>query len=188
MYAQLAAVGEITEFLTGLGLKHFVIGGIANAIWGQPRATLDADFKVIIGHRSISEVVVMLGDRFQFRVADPVAFAQDTYVAPIQASNQIAVDIVLGFLPYEEQAIARAVPIQHEGVSFVVCTAEDLIIQKAISEREQDWSDIEGVLIRQGPDLDQEYVIRWLEQFAQTLQRLDIVQRYRNLKNRTSGA
>ena len=72
-------------------------------------------------------------------------------------------------------------------MSFAVCTAEDLIIQKAISEREQDWSDIEGVLIRQGPGLDQEYVIRWLELFAQTLQRPEIVQRYRNLKNRTNA-
>jgi hypothetical protein len=47
METQLAAVREISDFLTDHAIKHFVIGGIANAIWGQPRATLDADFKVL---------------------------------------------------------------------------------------------------------------------------------------------
>ena len=46
MEAQLTAVREVSEFLNTNGIKHFVIGGIANAIWGEPRATQDADFKI----------------------------------------------------------------------------------------------------------------------------------------------
>ena len=144
MEPQLAAVAEVTLFLNSHGFKHFVIGGIANVIWGQPRATQDADFKIVVGDRLISEMVQVVGQRFKFRTADPLAFAQRTYVLPIYATNQIPVDLGLGFLPYEEQAVEHGVPIQHEGVEFVVCTAEDLIIQKAVSEREKDWSDIEG--------------------------------------------
>lgn len=34
---------------------------------------------------------------------------------------------------------------------------EDLVIYKAISERARDWSDIEGILLRQGARLDQDY-------------------------------
>lgn len=104
MNAQLAAVGEITEFFTLHGIRHFVIGGIANAVWGQPRATQDEDFKVIVGNRSIDELVAMIGGRFQFRIKDALAFAQRTYVLPVYASNRIPVDLGLGFLPYEEQS------------------------------------------------------------------------------------
>jgi hypothetical protein len=70
-------------------------------------------------------------------------------------------------------------------VTFVVCTAEDLIIQKAVSERDKDWSDIEGVLIRQGMRLDQHYIDNWLEQFAEALDRPEILERYGNLRKLT---
>lgn len=151
MEAQLAAVAEVSDVLNTHGIKHFIIGGIANVIWGQPRATQDADFKIIVGRRLISELVALVGQKFKFRVADPLAFAQRTFVLPFYASNQIPVDVGLGFLPYEEQAVQRSVAIHHEGVDFVVCSAEDLIIQKAVSEREKDWNDIEGCL--SGKDL-----------------------------------
>ncbi len=185
MEAQLAAVDEVSEYLNNHGIKFFIIGGIANAIWGQPRATQDADFKIIVGRRLISELVALLGQKFKFRVADPLAFAQRTYVLPFYASNQIPVDVGLGFLPYEEQAVEHAVSIHHQGVDFLVCSAEDLIIQKAVSEREKDWSDIEGVLIRQGARLDQDYINEWLQQFAEALDRPDILERYHELRNRT---
>lgn len=55
---------------------------------------------------------------------------------------------------------------------------------KAISEREKDWSDIEGVLMRQSEKLDQAYILGWLEQFAQALERSDLLQRYRLLLDR----
>jgi len=57
-------------------------------------------------------------------------------------------------------------------------------VLKAISEREKDWSDIEGVLMRQSEKLDQAYILGWLEQFAQALERSDLLQRYRLLLDR----
>jgi predicted nucleotidyltransferase len=182
MQAQLAAVREVSQFLASSGIKHFVIGGIANAVWGRPRATQDADFKVLVGALSISEFVALVAERFRFRIPDAVSFAQRTYVLPLFATNGTAVDISLGFLPYEEQAMDRGVPVVHDEVRFVVCTAEDLIIQKAVSERQKDWDDIEGVLIRQGQGLDQKYILKWLQQFAEILERPELVQRYRDLQ------
>ena len=87
----------------------------------------------------------------------------------------------LAFLPYEFEAIERAVMTTYEGVTFPVCTAEDLIIHKAISEREKDWLDIDGVLDKGGKGLDQGYIMLWLEQFAEALERPQILQRYRSL-------
>ena len=69
-------------------------------------------------------------------------------------------------------------------MTFRACTAEDLIIHKAIAEREKDWMDIEGVLVRQGDKLDQTYIAHWLEQFAQALERPELVQRYKALRGK----
>lgn len=177
------ALDEVSTFLEMHGVRHLIMGGIANAVWGKPRVTHDIDFKVLLGERSIHEFVALISTHFRCRVADPEAFARHTYVLPIYASNQVAIDLGLGFLPYEEQAVERAISIEYQGVAFPVCTAEDLIVFKAISEREKDWSDIEGILTRQGDKLDQAYVLDWLEQFAQALERPELVQRYRQLLN-----
>lgn len=69
-----------------------------------------------------------------------------------------------------------------EGVPIRICTAEDLIVHKAIANRDQDWIDIEGVLIRQRARLDQAYILNWLRQFAEALETPDIVTHYEQLR------
>jgi hypothetical protein len=59
---------------------------------------------------------------------------------------------------------------------------EDLIIHKAIAAREKDWIDIEGILTRQRGRLDQEHILNWLDQFAQALDRPEVVTRYQGLR------
>ena len=34
---------SIADVLSGIGIPYMVIGGMANAVWGEPRATLDID-------------------------------------------------------------------------------------------------------------------------------------------------
>lgn len=181
MEKPLQALDEIQQFLISQGIGYVVIGGVANAIWGRPRATLDADFKVLIGDRSIAEFVALLGTRFAFRVADPLAFVRRTYVVPLVASNGVGLDLGLAYLPYEIEAIGRGIKKTYQGVTFPVCTAEDLIVHKAISEREKDWLDIDGVLDRMGGELDQGYIANWLSQFAMALERPELELRYRAL-------
>lgn len=52
MEKPLQALDEIQQFLALHDIQHVVIGGIANAIWGRPRVTLDADLKVLAGQRT----------------------------------------------------------------------------------------------------------------------------------------
>lgn len=181
MEKPLQALDEIQQFLIRQGIEYAVIGGIANAIWGRPRVTFDADLKVLIGDRSIAQFVDLLRPDFQFRVPDPVGFVRQTYVVPLYASNGTGLDLGLSYLPYEMKAIERAVNLTYQGVTFPVCTAEDLIVHKAISEREKDWLDIDGVLDRVGSNLDLGYIIFWLNQFALALERPQLIHRYQEL-------
>ena len=187
MHQQLEALREVTTFLDQHAIRHLVIGGIANAMWGRPRATRDADFKVLIDERTIGEFVTLIGTQFKFRVPDPIDCVRQTYVAPIYARNHIEVNLIIGFFPYEEQAVAKAIVTEYNGVTFPVCAAEDLIIHKAISEREKDWDDIAGVLARQGNKLNQTYIMHWLTQFAQALERPELVRRYEDLCEKVKG-
>ncbi|MGQ9586089.1 MAG: nucleotidyltransferase [Anaerolineae bacterium] len=164
------------------------MGGIANAVWGRPRATRDVDFKILLGERTTADLVALIASHFRLRVSNPATFARQTHVVPIYAGNGVPIDLAIGLLPYEEQAIERAIDVEFGDIQFPVCTAEDLIIHKAISEREKDWADIEGVLVRQGNRLNQEYVESWLTQFAEALERPQLLQRYEQLRQKTESA
>lgn len=52
---------------------------------------------------------------------------------------------------------------------------------RAISNRSQDWIDIEGVLIRQRGKLDVAYIRDWLSQFAEALENPEILTRFNQL-------
>ena len=49
-------------------------------------------------------------------------------MVPIQVTDDVSADLSLAMLPYEEQAIGRAVLTDIEDVRVPVCTAEDLVI------------------------------------------------------------
>lgn len=176
------ALRQLKEFLEAHHVPYMVIGGVANAVWGQPRYTHDVDLKIVLGETSIAEFAALLSQQFRFRYPDGLAFAQRTYVLMIQVTEETPADLAVAFLPYEIEAVVRAAPTNIGGIIVPVCTAEDLIVHKAISQREKDWMDIEGILIRQGDRLDQEYILNWLDQFAQALERREIVERYRKLR------
>lgn len=186
MSARTKGLRRLAAFFERHRIRYMLIGGLANAAWGRPRATYDADVKVVLGDLSIAEFGDLVGQHFSFRVPDAVSFAQRTYVLLVLLDDGMPADLVIGYLPYEDQAIERAIRVKIEGVTLSVCTAEDLIVHKAISERERDWQDIEGVLLRQGGKLDQPYVESWLEQFANGLDRPEILSRYLALRAQLS--
>ncbi len=47
------AVRLLSDFLNQHGIRFMLIGGLANAVWGRPRATTDADLVLVLGERSI---------------------------------------------------------------------------------------------------------------------------------------
>jgi hypothetical protein len=75
------------------------------------------------------------------------------------ASNGVALDIALAAFPFEEQVISRATAFEFApGTALITASAEDLLVLKAFAARDQDWSDVEGILARQRGKLDLNYV------------------------------
>jgi hypothetical protein len=134
------------------------IGGVANLVWGRPRQTLDLDIVVMCRKESIPVFLERLGPSFRVLPSDPLSFVAETSVLPLIVADGIPIDLIFARLPYEEAAVARAVDILFDGVKVKVCTAEDLIIHKVISERAIDREDVKGIIATRGARLDRNYL------------------------------
>jgi predicted nucleotidyltransferase len=178
------ALQIVVDFLTQHRIPYMTIGGLANAIWGETRATRDADFKVSVD-MPISEFRKSVYERFPERPTNIPPHLQSAYIVHIWAMPNIAVDLLVSIFDYERQAIERAVETDIEGVPTRVCTAEDLVIHKAVADRAKDWIDIEGVLMRQRGKLDINYIRDWLTQFAAALEKPELLTRFNNLYETT---
>jgi hypothetical protein len=166
------ALAALHEAFSELKIPYVVIGGLANAEWGVPRAGLDAYVIVWVEEEGLPAAIAALGDRFRCLVDDPAAFVATTPVLPLEVEETKA-DVVFGLLPYEREAIARAVEKCVAGTPVRFCTAEDLILHKVISQRERDREDVQGVLKAQRGRLEPR-----LRELASLLQRPRIWEEY----------
>lgn len=170
----------VVNFLDEHQIPYMVIGGLAASIWGEGRATHDADFKVIVDI-PLDEFRNLIFSRFPERLTAIPAHKKSPYVLQIWAAPQVATDLLVCVFDYEKEAVRRAVTKEILGIPTRVCTAEDFIIHKIVANREKDWLDISPVLIRQRGRLDIEYIRRWIRQFAEALETPELVKRFDDL-------
>jgi len=148
-----------------------LIGGLAVALLGRPRLTRDVDVMVLLPQDRWESFFKSSSDfGFTPREPDSLAFAREARVLLLRHEpSGIDVDVAFGFLPFEEEAVARATPTKVAGVSVPLPTPEDLIIMKAVAHRDRDALDIDGLLAAH-PKLDLRRVRRWVKAFAEALE------------------
>lgn len=174
-----AAVKELASFLEGERIPYMVIGAVAGLVWGLRRGTFDVDVTVWAGERE-QDIVGLLCARFPSRVPEPAPFVSETGVLPVTVHGTDA-DVVFGRLPYEEGAIRRARPIPLGDGTVRVCSPEDLIVHKIISERPRDWEDVQELAKAMSGKLDRAYLDPIVEGLARELSRPEVGERYFSL-------
>lgn len=92
-------------------MPYAVIGGLANAVWGEPRSTLDIGVTVRVEEGRMAPVIDELARRFQSMTSDPHGFVARTSVLPLRSESGVRVDVVFARLPFEDDVIRRAVPV-----------------------------------------------------------------------------
>jgi hypothetical protein len=60
----LEALRRAVQFLEREDIPFVVVGGLANAVWGEPRTTRDVDLKVYIGERTAQEFAALVAGEF----------------------------------------------------------------------------------------------------------------------------
>ncbi|HCC33326.1 MAG TPA: hypothetical protein DEQ28_05415 [Clostridiales bacterium] len=171
------ALLEVVGFLEDRKVPYMVIGGFANLFWGRSRLTRDLDLTVSLPEERLAPLVEDLRQRFTVLPSDPLEFVRRHSILPMQV-GEVRVDLARAGLPYEEGAIRRARPVDVAGRSIKVCSPEDLIIHKIISDRPQDREDVREIVRRQGENLDRRYLDPIVEEFSRVLERPDILAFY----------
>ncbi len=142
-----------------LKLPYCWIGGVAVQRWSDPRQTSDVDAMVFAGFGRERAIASQLLTLFPSRIESPLEFAVQARIVLLAAPNGTGIDISLGGLPFEQRILDRASdwPVPQHG-TIRTCSAEDLVVLKAVANRPQDWIDIKNVLIRQGLKLHRDLI------------------------------
>lgn len=172
------ALAEVAWFLEGKRIPYMVIGGVANLFWGTPRATIDIDVTIWADKPDFEATIKEITAEFRALPKNPVAFVKQTRVLPVKTSEGIRADFIFGQLPYEKEAIDRARVHTIGGISVRICSPEDLIIHKIISQRPRDREDVKGIISITGHELDRRFLDSFIQGLASDLERPDILSFY----------
>ncbi len=148
------AAAEVQQFCVDRGWSFCIIGGIAVQRWADPRQTEDADLTLLTGFSGEEKFVDALLEKFRTRLPDERELALRRRVVFLYSSKGVELDIALGGLSFEENAIARASDWKiSSSLALKTCSAEDLIVHKAFASRDIDWADVRSIVMRQGRKL-----------------------------------
>jgi hypothetical protein len=167
----LAPLAGIQRVLENFGNQGLILGGVAASLLGKPRLTADVDVLILLSIDDLPRLVeVAIKEGLVRRLSDAETFARQHRVLLLrhQESN-INVDISLGILPFEAEAVERGTVHQIAAVTIRLPTPEDLIIFKAVAHRPKDLLDIQSVVEAQA-HLDKERIKYWVSEFAQALE------------------
>ncbi len=183
MNALIRAAADLQAVCVAHRWKFCFIGGVAVQRWGEPRETVDVDLTLLAGFGNEAGFVSTLAAAFESRVPDVETFARTNRVVLLRAESGVGLDVALGGLPFEESVVSRATHFVFPGdVPLKTCSAEDLVVFKAFADRPKDWVDVEGILIRQSPTMDWEYVRSHLAPLAELKEQPELVDRLEQLR------
>jgi hypothetical protein len=179
----LRAALSLQRFCQAHRWRFCFIGGIAVQRWGEPRLTRDADLTLLTGFGAEREFIQPLLAKFSGRVEDATEFAMEHRVLLLRTRGGVDLDVSLAGIPFEESVVRRSSPFDFRPrIRLRTCSPEDLVVLKAFANREKDWLDVDGVLIRQRGKLDWRYILRHLRPLAELKDEPGIVERLKRLR------
>ena len=167
------------------GLDGLVYGGIALAMYGEPRETRDADLAVAsISASQAHQALLIIG------VTVVVAFENIRFggltisrLSLLGGGKLNTVDLVTPLSPrYAASLVPRALRGTLEGQTLRVVSPEDFVLMKVLSTRERDLEDARTILIALHGRLDEALLDAEARLLAEELPHHDIAGRYRSVR------
>lgn len=171
----LAPLAALQRLLARSGDRGMIIGGVAASLLGKPRLTADIDAVILLSVEGLPDLVAAAEQEGLVpRLEEAEDFARRHRVLLLcHRESGVNVDISLGMLPFEVEAVERSTVHQIGELTLRLPTPEDLIVFKAVAHRPKDLLDIQA-LIETNPNLDRERIERWVGEFARALDMPDL--------------
>jgi hypothetical protein len=146
------------------GFEYLLYGGLAAALWGEPRYTEDVDLVLFIPERA-SYRFLREAAKHGFAVDEDLAIQQIQVSGWARlpfgsAKSPWHLDLTLGDSPFDKSALARRKEVELFGRKVWIASAEDLLVYKLVSMRDRDVMDIHAIVKRQ-KSLDIAYLKKW---------------------------
>ena len=173
------------RWLTSESIRGTIIGGVAVSIRAEPRFTDDVDAVILADDMGWERVVDSAG-RYGLvpRIDDVLKFAARSRMLLLRhEASGVDIDVSLGTLPFERQAIDRSTVVTVGQVRLRVASPEDLVIMKALARRPKDFVDIDSILDAQ-KDLDLDRIRHHLREFSSVLEMPEIHEDFEKLLRR----
>jgi hypothetical protein len=153
----------VEEGCRARGIPHAFGGALALAYYATPRATIDIDVNVFVSVERADEVLDLLAT---LGADPPTEPERARLVRDGQARvrwDGTPVDLFFAYDALHASCLERRrrVPFG-DGDAIHVLSAEDLLIFKALFDRDKDWRDLEELAFALGADLDATYARDWM--------------------------
>jgi len=119
------AIQALQKRLDEAGIASVVIGGVAVGLWGDPRATRDADLKVLLGRDESDRLLAVLLPDYSSLLPDPQEALRRHGMVFVQSPDGVRLDLLLAETPYDVVVVERGRTIHTQsGVRLRVCRPE----------------------------------------------------------------
>jgi hypothetical protein len=170
--ALLEALGALARALGRVGQPFMLIGGLAVIARGVTRHTDDVDATIWAPDLDLEHLLASLRQEgIVGRIPDVADFARTSQVLLLRHEpSGTPLEISLAWLPFEQQAMARAEAMSLGSTRIPVALPEDLIIYKAVAWRDRDRSDVERLFVLHRDTINLVHVREIVQQFAEALE------------------
>lgn len=171
------AVRAILAWSEASRVPMLIIGGVAVSLLSKPRTTRDVDVVAWLPDPDEWHAFLTDAERHGIvpRIPKALEFALKSRVLLLRHDRSGApIDVSMGALPFEENAVRRAVLTEVGAIRIPLPIPEDLIVMKAVAHRSRDMMDIESILSAHAL-IDEKWVTSTLREFAEALDTPEIV-------------
>jgi hypothetical protein len=153
----------IAQALEEAGISYALGGALALGAHGVPRGTLDVDVNVFCQEHEIPRIIERLralGIELDTQAALARAHRDGMFVG---RWADMRIDVFVPSIPFSREAEKTRVRlVDPAGQAAYFLTAESIAVFKLLFFRPKDIADLERLHAVQGPDLDRDYVRRWM--------------------------
>ena len=143
-------------------IAHAFGGANALAYYATPRATVDIDVNIFAPASRAGEVLASLGALGATVDAPELMQAIERDGQARVFWGRTPIDLFFSYDPLHQSSMERRRRVDFGADRLHILSAEDLLVYKAVFNREIDWRDIAEMIFAANDPLDYGYVREWL--------------------------